>query len=137
MNQIIPKEQRLFVLLASASFLFLFGSATSLIPNPVFMRMTETTLLDYFLLIATSMLLGACAGLYRHNRQHSGRACATAYAGGAAGFLGFACPICNRLLVVSLGLAGAVMYVEPVRYALGITGLFAIAFAIAEESKAL
>jgi len=137
MNRLIPKEQRLFVLLSSASFIFLFGVITSLIPSPIFMRMVQTSSLDYFLLIATSMLLGVYLGLYRHKRQHSSRACKTAYAGGTAGFLGFACPICNKILVLLLGFAGVAMYVEPIRYSLGVTGLFAMALAIADESKAL
>jgi predicted ABC-type exoprotein transport system permease subunit len=137
MNQILPKEQRLFVLLSSASFLLLFGIPTSLIPNPLFMRMTQTNLLDYFLLISTSLLLGAYLGLYRQKKSHSSKACKASYAGGAAGFFGFACPICNKLLVMLLGLAGVVMYIEPVRYALGIIGIAEMTYAVAEESKAL
>lgn len=137
MKQIIPEEQRLFIFLSSASFFILFGILTSLIPNPIFSRMTQTTFLDYFLLTATSFLLGTYLGLYRHKKSHSSSACAASYAGGAAGFLGFACPICNKALVLMFGLSGVIMYFEPVRYALGITGLFAIAFAVADERKAL
>ncbi len=93
--------------------------------------MTPVTWLEYASLILTSLLLGAYIGLSSYAITiKAGRCNATATAGGVTGFLTFGCSICNRLLVLLLGVTGVISYFEPIRPALGFVSFGLLGWAL-------
>lgn len=101
------------------------GSVAALWDNPLFTRMTPTSGFEVGLLVAQAAL----AGLYLGTRQP---VCATrsAGAGGILGFLGIACPVCNKLLVLAFGGTLLLEYFEPVRLYVGLAGTVLLAYAL-------
>lgn len=94
------------------------GTVTALWPNPLFIRMTPTAGFEAWLLTAESLLMGLYFGL-------RSPACSMRLAGsgGVLGFLGVACPVCNKLLMLLFGGSILMTYFEPIRPMVGGLGL--------------
>lgn len=112
------------VAVAAAMFAGL-GTVAALWENPLFTRMTPTGGFE----IALLLLLSALAGLYVGLPQTE---CGkwTAGTGGVIGFLGIACPVCNKILMLLFGSALLLEYYEPVRLYLALGGVALLAVAI-------
>jgi uncharacterized membrane protein len=115
----------------SAGIFVIFGIVTVLIPNKFFLRMTPVTYLDYLFLIFTSILLGVYIAFTIYQKKHNRKLCTTAaYSGGVFGFLGFGCSICNKILILLLGVAGVLTYIEPYRPFIGFAGIGLMSYAV-------
>lgn len=101
------------------------GTVAALWENPLFMRMTPTGGFEITLLLLLSALAGLYVGL---PRTECGQR--TAGTGGVVGFLGIACPVCNKILVLLFGGALLMEYYEPVRLYLALGGVVLMAVAI-------
>lgn len=101
------------------------GTVAALWENPLFMRMTPTAGFEIALLLLLSILAGVYIGL-----PLTGCGRRTAGTGGVIGFLGIACPVCNKVLVLLFGGALLLEYYEPVRLYLALGGVVLLAFAI-------
>ena len=104
------------------------GTVSALWSNPFFMRMTPVGGWEVALLVALSVL----AGLYVALRR---AACSNYSAtwGGVLGFLGVACPVCNKLLLLLFGSELLLAYFEPVRLYVAGAGVAILAFALLHE----
>ena len=111
------------VAVAAAMFAGL-GTAAALWENPLFMRMTPTGGFE----ITALLLQSALAGLYVGLPTQCGAR--TAGAGGVIGFLGIACPVCNKVLMMLFGSTLLLEYYEPVRLHLALGGVALLAVAI-------
>lgn len=113
--------------IALATFLIL-GTITALWTNPFFIRMTPAGSWEIAILTALSVE----AGLYASLRMAAcgGR---TAGSGGVLGFLGIACPVCNKVLLYLFGSQLLLSYFEPVRIYVAIAGLVLLGAAILLE----
>lgn len=119
----------LFTLSAAA----LIGVPTVLIPTPLFHRMTPTSPLDYLIWGLTAVLLGpllALALLFPspgevRASQRSGSM--RALVGGLLSFLSVGCPICNQVVVLLLGVGGAMTFFNPLRPLLGAAAIVILA----------
>jgi hypothetical protein len=122
------KQITIGIILAVGVF-FLFGIPTALIPTSLFTRMMAVELLDYILLISTSILIGIYAAITikikTSNKVHYSAAGSTLPA-----FLGFSCPICNALLVAIFGATTLIYYFEPIRHIVGVIGVAALSLII-------
>ncbi len=98
------------------------GTISALWPNPLFVRMTPAGGFEIFLLLAMSAFFGAYIAVRRP-------ACSTrlAYGGGFLGFLGVACPVCNKLLLLLFGSELLLVYFEPVRIYVAFAGALILA----------
>ncbi len=112
------------VAVAAASFLLL-GTVAALWENPVFIRMTPAGYPEIILLSAMSVLLGAYVAVRRP-------ACSirTAGTGSVLGFIGVACPVCNKLLLIIFGGELLLTYFEPVRVYVAAAGTLVVAVAV-------
>ncbi len=110
--------------MAAASFAGL-GTVAALWENPLFIRMTPVGNFEILLLGALSVLLGVYVAVRRP-------ACSvgTAGTGGVLGFLGIACPVCNKLLMMIFGGELLLSYYEPVRVYLAAAGVLVAAVAV-------
>lgn len=106
------------------------GTVSALWPNPLFIRMTPVSGLEIVLLAALSLLSGLYAAVRR-------AACADYNAswGGMLGFLGVACPVCNKLLLFLFGADLLLIYFEPVRIYVAAAGVLMLAIAVIRERR--
>ena len=103
----------------SIGFFFLSGVVTGLLPNSLFARMTPNTPLDKIFLVSSSFLIGAYVGVHYYIKNTIKKCDTIATAGGIGSFLAFACPVCNKLLVLLFGATVLMTYLNPYRPALG------------------
>ncbi len=82
---------------------------TAVLPNPFFIRMTPVRPQDYLFLALASPLIGLIAATYAV--RGSAASCeGRAAAGGVLNALAIGCPICNKLIVLLLGVSGALPF---------------------------
>lgn len=119
----------------SISLYLIFGAVTSIVKNQFFTRMTPVGWFEHASLITTSLLLGIYIGLVYYGKPtKKGKICnASATAGGIFGFLTFGCPICNKIFVFFLGVAGVLTYFEPIRPFLGVFSILFLVFPIIQK----
>lgn len=112
------------------AFIF-FGVPTAVLPNPYFTRMTPVSVFDWTVLFVTSILLGVYVGMYYHKKSNassntsgdSTKATCSATGGAFLGPLSYGCAICNKLLVLLLGLVGVTTYFIPLQPYLGVLSI--------------
>jgi hypothetical protein len=112
------------IAVAAAMFAGL-GTVAALWDNPLFMRMSAAGSAEIALLLLQSVLAGVYVGL---PARRCGRR--TAGTGAVLGFLGIACPVCNKVLVLLLGSALLLEYFEPVRLYVAAAGVALLVAAI-------
>jgi hypothetical protein len=106
----------------------ILGTIAALWPNPLFIRMTPAGGWEIGLLGAQSALLGIYFAIRRP-------ACSvrTAGLGGVLNFLGIACPVCNKVLLLLFGWDALMTYLEPVRLYVAAIGVAVTLLAVARE----
>lgn len=111
----------------------LIGIPTVLIPNHFFVRMLPSSPQDYVIWILSVLLLGpvlALATLYPPEStkdQEKSAGGKQAMLGTFLSFFSVGCPICNKLVVLLLGLSGAMTFFNPLRPFLGIASIVLLA----------
>ena len=110
---------------AAAAMFVALGTVAALWSNPLFMRMTPTSGFEVALLLLQSLLAGVYVGL-----PQSTCGIRTAGAGAIVGFLGIACPVCNKVLVLLIGSTLLLEYFEPVRLYVALAGAALLAAAV-------
>lgn len=112
---------------AAASFAVL-GTVSALWDNPLFFRMTPVGGWEVALLAALSLLLGVYVAIRRP-------ACSikAAGAGGVLGFIGIACPVCNKVLLLLFGGELLLTYFEPIRVYVAALGTLIVLAVVLRE----
>jgi hypothetical protein len=112
------------------------GVPTVLIPNPWFTRMTPVRPQDYVIWVTTLTLSGLLIGSFAiPAAERTGEA--KAVSAGALAYLAVGCPVCNKVVVLLLGTAGALTFFAPVQLYLGIASLGLLAWALHLRARAL
>ena len=114
---------------AIASFIG-FGTVAALWDNPLFIRMTPAGGFEIVLLTLLSVLLGVYVAIRRPFCSAK-----TATASGIVGFIGIACPVCNKILLLLFGGELLLTYFEPVRIYVAAVGVLLAAAATLHEWK--
>ena len=109
---------------ALVSFLLL-GTVSALWENPIFFRMVPADETEIVLLGALSALLGVYVAVRRPSCSVG-----TAGTGGVLGFIGVACPICNKLLMLVFGADILLAYFEPIRIYVAVAGVLIMTAAV-------
>ena len=104
------------------------GTVAALWDNPLFVRMTPVGGWEVALLAILSLLLGAYVVLRRPSCSIK-----SASAGGVLGFLGIACPVCNKVLLFLFGGEMLLTYFEPVRVYVAAVGVLVMLCAVIWE----
>ena len=110
---------------AAVAMFVALGTVAALWSNPFFMRMTPSSGFEIALLLLQSVLAGIYVGL-----PQSTCGTRTAGAGAVIGFLGIACPVCNKVLVLLIGSTLLLEYFEPIRLYVALGGAVLLALAV-------
>jgi hypothetical protein len=104
-----------FAAATAAATIIVAGIPTVLIPNPWFTRELPVTAWAWPVLIATSMLAGLVAATYVARKDVTGnnRGGVIGTTGAVLGFFAIGCAVCNKLVLLALGYAGALQFFEP------------------------
>ena len=118
--------------LYAAGAALVIGIPTVLIPNHLFSRTVPTSPQDYVIWIVSALLLGPLlalmtlypmpspkAALGKRSMAGSGRA----FGGAVLSFFSVGCPVCNKVVVLLLGLGGAITIFNPLRPFLGLASI--------------
>lgn len=114
--------------LYAAGSALLLGIPTRLIPTPLFSRVVPTTPQDYAIWIVSALLLGPLLSLMTlypmPSQKAAPRTRSLAGIGGALlSFFSVGCPVCNKVVVLLLGLGGAMTIFNPLRPFLGLASI--------------
>ena len=118
--------------LYAAGSALLLGIPTRLIPTPLFSRVVPTGPQDYVIWIVSALLLGPLLSLmtlYPMPSQKAARGkrsiagTGRAFGGALLSFFSVGCPVCNKVVVLLLGLGGAMTIFNPLRPYLGLASI--------------
>ncbi len=104
------------------------GTVAALWENPLFIRMTPAGGWEVSLMAILSLLLGVYVVIRRPFCSIK-----TASASGILGFIGVACPVCNKVLLLLFGGELLLTYFEPVRVYVAAAGVLLAAGIVARE----
>lgn len=128
-----PPRRWLTAALFGAGFVLLIAVPTDLIDTPIFGREVPPTWWAWPSLLVSSVLAGLLLASYvaTPERTVTDR---TATRGGWVGsvltFFAVGCPVCNKLVLLALGSAGAMTWFEPVQPLLQIAAVILLAWAL-------
>lgn len=114
----------------------LLGIPTVLIGNPWYIRMTPVRTQDYAFWAVSVLLLGLVAGTYALDRPTGPDMPATA-TGGLLTFFAVGCPICNKLVVLVLGVSGALTFFAPLQLFIGFASVLLLVWTLALRAASL
>jgi hypothetical protein len=131
-----PDRQRLptFAVLsiaAAVAYLLVVGVVTAVIPTPLFVRMTPVTFSNFVFWVLPALLFGpVLASTIVPIRPPTCDVTNRTLAGGVLSFLAVGCPVCNKLVVLALGVSGALTYFEPIQPLLGLLSVGLLGYAL-------
>ena len=115
---------------AAALAAVVIGIPTGIIVTPLYHRMTPVIWWAYPAWALTAALEGLLLATYV--RAGSARRASTGQvtAGGVLSFLAVGCPVCNKLVVLAIGVSGALSYWAPVQPFLAAASVALLVFAV-------
>ncbi len=127
-----PVRRWLTALLVGAASVVVIGIPTDLIDNPVFGREVPPTWWAWPSLLVSSALAGLLVATYVDTPKDGATDAATrgGWAGTALTFFAVGCPVCNKLVLLALGTAGALTWFEPVQPLLQVAAVALLAWAL-------
>jgi hypothetical protein len=119
-------------LLATGAYVLLIGIPTDLIDTPVFSREIPPTWWSWPALLLSSVLAGLLTATYVRTPDDAqpDRASRQGMAGGLLTLFAVGCPVCNKLVLVALGSAGAMTWFEPVQPVLQVLAVAILVWAL-------
>ena len=111
------------------------GVPTAMFNNPCFIRMIPVRDQDYVIWIISSILLGLVLGTFAISsvKGSGGKALGS----GILTYLAVGCPICNKLVILFLGISGALAYFEPVQIYLGISSVLFLGWTLLLRARSV
>ena len=103
---------------------------TGIIQSPLYHRMTPVTWWDYPAWAVTAMLEGILLATYVRSKTTSRASTAQAAGGGMLSFFAVGCPVCNKLVVLAIGISGALSYWAPVQPFLAAASAAVLGYAV-------
>lgn len=126
-----PARRWASALVAGAVFALVVAIPTDLVDNPVFGREIPQTWWAWPSLVVSSALGGLLVATYvAPVLDDTKSARRGAYAGGLLTFFAVGCPVCNKLVLLALGSAGALTWFEPVQPLLQLAAVGLLSWAL-------
>lgn len=125
-----PRRYWAFAALGAVGGAVLLGIPTAIIPNPLFERMIPAGPADYVFWVLTAFLLGLVGATYLV-RDSGPRPIENQVAGGGIlSVFAVGCPICNKAVVLALGVSGALTYFAPIQPLIGLVSAGLLLYAL-------
>lgn len=131
-----PTRRWLVAAAAALLFALVVAIPTDLIDNPVFGREIPPTWWSWPALVVSSVLGGLLVATYVNpvtSDQPAQRR--GGYAGGLLTFFAVGCPVCNKLVLLALGSAGAITWFEPVQPLLQVVAVVLLGYALLQRLR--
>lgn len=103
---------------------------TGLIPTPFYVRMTPAPWWSYVVWGATAVLSGPLIATYVQAPVRAPRASSAGALANIASVLAVGCPVCNKLVVATLGVGGALSIWAPLQPVIAVTALALLGWAL-------
>ena len=110
-----PARRWLVALATAAGFVLVVAIPTDLIDTPVFGREVPPTWWAWPSLLVSSLLAGVLIATYVRAPSQQDRPATRrgGWVGGLLTYFAVGCPVCNKLVLLALGSAGAMTWFEP------------------------
>ncbi len=127
-----PARRFALALVAAAVIALAIGLPTDVVANPIFSRTVGVRWWDYAVLAATSAVGGLLVAAFtapaacpvRNSETRGG------FAASLLGVFAVGCPVCNHVVVLVLGSAGALSWFAPVQPLLGVASVALMAWVL-------
>lgn len=122
--------------LAGVFVTLVIGIPTLIIPNRWFSRMVPVRPRDYVFLALTVLLTALIAATYALPAAcplQEGKLAG----GGLLSFLAVGCPVCNKIVVLAVGMSGATSYFEPLQPIIALAGLALLGYGLLIRLRAV
>ncbi|MFI6287807.1 hypothetical protein ACIBCM_24185 [Streptomyces sp. NPDC051018] len=114
------------------------GVPTGVVPSSLYSRMTPVLWWNYPVWALSSVLTGLLAATYAgvpRTRATGGPRGARALAAGILSVFAVGCPVCNKLVVLALGMSGAMSYWAPAQPVMALASLALLAHALVRRLR--
>ena len=126
----------LLAAVAAGLYAVAVGIPAGIIENPVFHRVVPVDIWNLLSWLLPAVLFGALAATYLVPWPRACRVSGRAGAGGVLSFLAAGCPVCNKLVVLAVGVSGALDYFRPLQPLLGLVSLVLLGVALRARLRA-
>lgn len=110
------------------------GVPTGVVDTPFYTRMTPVLWWNYPAWIASSLLLGLLVATYvRTPGDAAPRRGGRVLGGGLLSVFAVGCPVCNKLVVLALGMSGALTYFAPLQPILAVASVALLGYALRQR----
>ena len=127
------RRHALVAVLAALITAVVIGVPTDIIRTPFYTRMTPVLWWNYPVWAVTAVLEGLLCATYV--RTTAEPRTAPLLGGGLLATLAVGCPVCNKLVVLALGVSGALTYFAPLQPVLALSSLALLAYALRTRLK--
>ncbi|MFD8302822.1 hypothetical protein ACFV29_10780 [Streptomyces sp. NPDC059690] len=114
------------------------GVPTGVVPTPVYTRMTPVLWWNYPVWAVSSLLIGLLVATYVEQPpavKNNGTRSRRAVVAGVLSAFAVGCPICNKLVVLAVGVSGAFSYWAPAQPFLAVASLALLMHAFARRLR--
>ncbi len=111
---------------ATLTALVVLGVPSGILANPVFVRTVATRSTDVAVWLISSPLIGLIVATYLvrpHPVDHPDRARTQLGAGALVAYFAIACPVCNKIVLLALGVSGALNVFAPLQPIIGVASV--------------
>jgi hypothetical protein len=112
------------------------GVPTGIVETPFYTRMTPVLGWNYPIWVITSALSGLVVATYVAPGRPGPAQQKKVFAGGLLSVLAVGCPVCNKLVVLALGVSGALTYFAPIQPILAAGSILLLAEALRRRLRA-
>ncbi|MGA8116460.1 MAG: hypothetical protein WCA46_22625 [Actinocatenispora sp.] len=130
-----PLRRWLFAAGSAVAVVVVIGIPTAVVPNPLFARMTPTTWWNWPVLAVTAILGGLVAATYVRAPGADTRGSRTGTIGGVLSWLAVGCPVCNKLVVLAVGMSGALRWFAPIQPLLAVASVVLLGYALVRRLR--
>lgn len=126
------RRRAIVAVAAACAFMVVVGVPTDLIDTPWFSREIPPTWWSWPSLVVSSALSGLLVATYVSPPANPSAddVPRKGVAGGLLTFFAVGCPVCNKLVLVALGSAGAISWFAPLQPLLMVAGIAALGWAL-------
>lgn len=111
------------------------GIPTGIIGTPIYTRMTPVLWWNYPVWALTSVLSGLIFATYVRTRDTSNRPRQVGLGGSVLSLLAVGCPVCNKVVVMFVGVSGAMSLWAPLQPVLALASLLLLGWALRQRLR--